>query len=119
MLNSKSANLTTRDLFAQMLLCVKGMSAEKAAGIIDKYTTIRSLWEAFRVAEAVEQEGKRREEEAAAAWTQGNREKGRRKNSNVPLAKAMLCDLEASGRKRIGPVLGEKVYRLMRANVYE
>ena len=100
-----------------MLLCVKGLSAEKAAVIINKYTTIRSLWEAFRVAEAVER--CKREEAATAASSQENKEKGRWKKSTVPLAKAMLCDLEASGRQRIGPVLGENVYRLMRASVYE
>jgi hypothetical protein len=114
-LNSKSANLTTRDILAQMLLCVKGLSGEKTARIIDKYPTVRSLWEAFRVAEAVERDG--REAEAAAA-SQGNKGEGRKK-STVPQAKAMLCELEASGRKRIGPVLSRNVYRLMRANAYE
>lgn len=118
-LNNKSKNLTARDLFTQMLLCVKGLSPEKAAAISGIYPTLRDLWNAFRIAEIDEEEGKKlAEEEAAVAAEQGKKGKGRKKQK-VPQAQEMLCNLEASGRQRIGPALSASIYRLMRANLYE
>ncbi|KAF8527501.1 restriction endonuclease type II-like protein [Hysterangium stoloniferum] len=87
----KSANLTSRDLLAQMLLCVKGLSPEKAATIIEVYPTMRSLWEAFGV---------------------------KKTRVKIPEAKAMLCRIEGERRQKIGPVLSEKIYNLLRRKNY-
>lgn len=46
-INSKSVNLTVGDVFARQLLCLNGMTAEKARLITTKFQTIRQLNKAF------------------------------------------------------------------------
>ncbi|WWC69301.1 uncharacterized protein I206_103239 [Kwoniella pini CBS 10737] len=43
-LNDKSASVTLKEKFARMLLCVKGMSAERVSSILDIWDTPTSLW---------------------------------------------------------------------------
>ncbi|KAJ7054517.1 ERCC4 domain-containing protein [Mycena amicta] len=42
-LNSKSGFLTVRDTWARMLLCVRGMGAEKVGAVLDRWTTPRTF----------------------------------------------------------------------------
>ncbi|KIJ26656.1 hypothetical protein M422DRAFT_55398 [Sphaerobolus stellatus SS14] len=108
----KTKNLTARDLFAQMLLCVKGVSVEKAAGVIKNYPTVRSLWEAFRVAEEKEKKEKRRIEALLESGV-----KLLKKDQKYPEAKDLLSNL-GDHRLKLGPALSSKIYTLFRANSY-
>jgi crossover junction endonuclease MUS81 len=47
-LNDKSASKTLREKFAGMLLCVKGMSAERVSAVLDVWDTPRGLWDALK-----------------------------------------------------------------------
>ncbi|KAJ1019749.1 hypothetical protein NDA13_005974 [Ustilago tritici] len=47
-LNSKSAGLTSKEVFGKMLLCIKGMSAEKVREMLTIYSTLRELTEAYQ-----------------------------------------------------------------------
>lgn len=47
-LNSKSAGLTSKEVFGKMLLCIKGMSAEKVREMLTIYSTLRQLTEAYQ-----------------------------------------------------------------------
>lgn len=40
-LNSKSRNLMLRDVYVKQLLCIRGVSVEKAAAIAGKYPTFK------------------------------------------------------------------------------
>ncbi|EPQ31236.1 uncharacterized protein PFL1_01421 [Pseudozyma flocculosa PF-1] len=51
-LNGKSASLTLRDVFGKMLLCVRGMSAEKVREVLELWQTPRELWEAYEAIES-------------------------------------------------------------------
>ena len=44
-LNSKSGSLTQRDIWARMLLCIKGLSAEKVAEVLDIWPTPLDFFE--------------------------------------------------------------------------
>lgn len=44
-INSKSANNTLLETFARMLMCVRGMSSEKVALILDVWQTPRAMWD--------------------------------------------------------------------------
>ncbi|KAF8306454.1 hypothetical protein DL93DRAFT_2088571 [Clavulina sp. PMI_390] len=110
---NKSNTTTLRDAFAQMLLCIRGMSAEKVATILEHYDTPRRLWDAFRDAERIEEED-RAEEEVRTA--EGG--KGRRKKSQVISARHMLTRLPANGRREIKQALAEQVYDLFMSEQY-
>ncbi|KAJ1021261.1 hypothetical protein NDA18_005502 [Ustilago nuda] len=47
-LNSKSAGLTSKEVFGKMLLCIKGMSAEKVREMLTIYSSLRQLTEAYQ-----------------------------------------------------------------------
>ncbi|CDR88887.1 related to MUS81-endonuclease involved in DNA repair and replication fork stability [Sporisorium scitamineum] len=47
-LNSKSGGLTSKEIFGKMLLCIKGMSAEKVREVLAMYSTLRELTDAFQ-----------------------------------------------------------------------
>lgn len=91
-----------------MLLCVRGMSAEKAATIIEHYDTPRRLWDAFRDAEELEVHERAAEEAMLSAGTG----KGRKKKSQVIPARLMLTRLPAKGRREIKDALAGQVYDL-------
>ncbi|KIR54232.1 crossover junction endonuclease MUS81 [Cryptococcus gattii Ru294] len=44
-LNDKSASQTLKEKFAKMMMCVKGMSAEKVSALLDEWDTPRAMWE--------------------------------------------------------------------------
>lgn len=51
-LNDKSAARTLREGLGRMLLCVRGMSAERVAAVLEHWETPRALYEAMREREA-------------------------------------------------------------------
>ncbi|CAJ0647460.1 3088_t:CDS:2 [Entrophospora sp. SA101] len=89
-LNSKSKSLTLRDIFLKFLMTIKGISAEKAMEIIKKYPTPHDLFEAFN-----------------SLNTEGEK-------------KRMIKDIYDGmiRRKKFGPALSEKVYKIWHADNY-
>lgn len=85
-LNSKSGGLTSKEIFGKMLLCFKGMSAEKVREVLAMYSTLRELTDAYQ--------------EMA---------------DDVKEAETMLSSLTESmdQRKKIGPALSRKVADVM------
>ncbi|KAJ7253734.1 hypothetical protein B0H12DRAFT_1291882 [Mycena haematopus] len=121
-LNRKSAYVTVRDTWARMLLCVKGMSAEKVGAVIERWDTPRALWEAFRDAQEAEQEARAVEAAAADVLAAGpSKGKGRKKKSAVPEAKLMLQGVGGAegGARAIGSALSSKLYKLFMLEDYE
>ncbi|KAJ6572086.1 hypothetical protein B0H19DRAFT_1132517 [Mycena capillaripes] len=121
-LNSKSAYTTVRDTWARMLLCVKGMSAEKVGAVVERWDTPRALWEAFRAAQEQEQDGLAWEAAEAEALAAGPAKgKGKKKKSVVPEAKLMLQGVGGAegGVRAIGPALSTKLYALFMSEDYE
>ncbi|KAN0062559.1 Crossover junction endonuclease mus81 [Thecaphora frezii] len=92
-LNGKSASLTLRDVFGKMLLCIRGMSAEKVREMLELWQTPRELWEAY-------EELEKREGEAAAS--------------------SMLSSLvnPPEQRKKVGPALSAKTHGVFRSTKY-
>lgn len=98
-LNSKSASKTLRDTFAKMLLCVKGMSAERVAAVIDVWDTPMDMWEAI----------KQREKELAEAPEpiDPKPSKGKRKVRGMEMFFADT--VTGQGRAAIGDALSREV----------
>ncbi|CAK5264602.1 unnamed protein product [Mycena citricolor] len=112
-LNSKSGFTTVRDTWARMLLCVKGMSAEKVGAVIERWPTPRLFWEALKEAEQVE--ALERREEALA----GGPSKGRNKRK-ITEANQMLKGVGGAegGVRAIGSALSKKLYEVFMSEVY-
>ncbi|EST08866.1 ERCC4 domain protein [Kalmanozyma brasiliensis GHG001] len=85
-LNSKSGGLKSKEIFGKMLLCIKGMSAEKVREVLAMYSTLRELTDAYQ--------------ETA---------------DDVKEAETMLSSFTESmdQRKKIGPALSRKVADVM------
>ncbi|KAJ7098269.1 ERCC4 domain-containing protein [Mycena epipterygia] len=115
-LNSKSGFTTVRDTWTRMLLCVKGMSAEKVGAVVERWDTPRALWEAFRAAQ-LEECARAREQAEEVAGAKG---KGKKKKSAVPEARMMLQGVGGAdgGVRAIGPALSSKLYDLFMAQDY-
>nr|GAT48851.1 predicted protein [Mycena chlorophos] len=117
-LNRASNFITVRDTWARMLLCIRGMGAEKVGAVVNRWGTPREFWEALKAAEWEEARARvREEEEANAAAASGkSKGKGRKKKSSVPLAKLMLKGVGGSegGVRAIGPKLSSDIYDLFR-----
>ncbi|KAG8969546.1 Crossover junction endonuclease mus81 [Tulasnella sp. 419] len=111
-LNSKSGSYTLRKCFAKMLLSINGMSAEKVGRLLESYDTPKALYESFILAEE-EEEQQRIQVEGTGTG------KGRKKKPQIKEAKHMLCAIEGTGRRKIGPALSEKVYHLFRSEAYD
>lgn len=47
-INSKSANLTVRNIFTRQLLAVRGITAEKALAITSRFPSLMSLWRHYQ-----------------------------------------------------------------------
>ncbi|KAJ7150937.1 hypothetical protein C8R43DRAFT_1191528 [Mycena crocata] len=121
-LNSKSRSITLGDTWAQMLLSVRGLSAEKAAAVTQRWETPRALWEAFQAAQVEEYEARLREEAEDDGMAAGPAKgKGKKKKSNVPEARLMLqgVGLGITGVRAIGPILSSKIYDLFMTADYE
>ncbi|KAF7318326.1 ERCC4 domain-containing protein [Mycena chlorophos] len=121
-LNRASNFITVRDTWARMLLCIRGMGAEKVGAVVNRWGTPREFWEALKAAEREEARARarvREEEEANAAAAAGGKKgkgKGRKKKSSVPLAKLMLKGVGGSegGVRAIGNKLSTDIYDLFR-----
>ena len=111
---NKSGAFTLKEVFAYMLLCIRGMSPEKVANVLEHYDTPRKLWEAFREAEQVEA----RERELELMQPENENKRGRRKKSQVIPAKQMLTRLAANGRRQIKAALAEQIYDLFMSEEY-
>lgn len=103
---------------ARMLQCIRGLSEEKIAALIEHYPTPRSLFEAFREAE----EKQLRQETTASspikpAGAKG-KGKGKAKQADTPAAEMMLTDLGGVGRRKIGLPLSKHVYEVFMDNDY-
>lgn len=81
-LNSKSGGLTSKEILGKMLLCIKGMSAEKVREVLAMFSTLRELTDAYK---EIEDDAKE--------------------------AETMLssCTESMDQRKKIGPALSRKV----------
>ena len=114
-LNDKNASRTLKETFARMMMCVRGMSAEKVSAILDQFETPISLWEALKA---------RREEEqvylaAQKAGTQDDdmtgakKAKGKSKRRGPEL---FFADgIPGEGRRKIGDALSKDVSPKRRA----
>ncbi|KAF5352054.1 hypothetical protein D9758_009394 [Tetrapyrgos nigripes] len=98
-LNSKSGFITVQETWARMLLCVIGVSPEKAGEIVKRYPTMRSMYLAFL--EGEEQE---------------RMERHLKKGFKV---KHMLEDIGGNTGRRIGPALSEKIYNVIMGSVQD
>ncbi|KAJ7705676.1 restriction endonuclease type II-like protein [Mycena metata] len=118
-LNSKSAFTTVRDTWTRMLLCVKGMSAEKVGAVVERWDTPRALWEAFCEAQMEEQDALAWEAAEASATGKG-KGKGKKKSA-VPEARLMLQGVGGAdgGVRAIGPALSTKLYELFMSESYD
>lgn len=132
-LNSKSGLITVRECWARMLLCIRGMSPEKVAMVIDRYPYPRALWEAFREAEDLEEavnlslaEGSSTGERGETGGgnlslgigqrgnSKGQRRKGEARGK-AESARELLCGLggaKVASRRKIGQALSGQVYEL-------
>ncbi|PVF97827.1 hypothetical protein CPB86DRAFT_785467, partial [Serendipita vermifera] len=118
LLNAKSTFLTAKECFAKQLLCIRGMSPEKASVVVDTYGTLRHLWEAFRQAELETRMSIHGTWPSMAEDTPNsvNITQQRKKTSQRP--ELLLADL-GKGRRRIGDSLSRKVYHLFMDDVYK
>jgi len=92
-INGKSANQTTADVWARMLLCIKGMSAERVGAIIKTYPTARSFWSAFVARKA--------------DWDREKAQAGTKKVRDIELFFADV--VQGEGRQKIGDALSREV----------
>jgi crossover junction endonuclease MUS81 len=104
--------MTLRDQWARMLLCIKGLSAEKVATIIENYDTPNALWGAFKYAEFREAADIAKEQQGGDAAPK------KRGKSTVRRANMLLTELEATGRKKIGEAMSQKIYELFMSYKY-
>lgn len=95
-LNDKSASKTLREKFARMLLCVKGMSAERVSAVLDEWDTPKALWDALKVrSEAVEED----------QWKSKTKTRGR---------EMFFADrMQGEGRRKVGDALSRDVRALV------
>ena len=117
-LNDKSASSTLKDKFARMLMCVKGMSAEKVASVLDVWDTPRAMWDDLKAHEKkYKAEAKVRaaaavaqETELAAAEAAGRKGKGKGKKEVVRAKEMFFADtVKGEGRRKIGDALSREV----------
>lgn len=111
-INDKSASSTLRDKWARMLLCIKGMSAERASAVIDQFETPRDMWTALkeRVKEAQREESQNQSQsltEGSHRETSGKAKKGKSKVRGPDL---FFADrVQGDGRRKIGDALSREV----------
>ncbi len=91
-LNDKSASKTLREKFARMLLCIKGMSAERVSAVLDEWETPRALWEALHTTTDVMEQ------------SQG------KTKAKIRGAEMFFADrIQGEGRRKIGDALSREV----------
>lgn len=108
-LNDKNASSTLRDKFARMMMCVKGMSAEKVSAVLDVWETPRAMWEDLK---AHERDWARKEPERERANEGGGEsEGGKKKGKSRERGKDMFFAdrVKGEGRRKIGDALSRDV----------
>ncbi|KZT55583.1 hypothetical protein CALCODRAFT_498478 [Calocera cornea HHB12733] len=109
-LNGKNATRTVGETWARMLLCIKGMSAERASWLLEHFGTSREMWEAYRKAENVEAVASQQASEVPTG------KKGKKQTSGP---KTMLVELGGDGRRKVTNALSEKVHEVMMDRTYQ
>ncbi|CAE6433570.1 unnamed protein product, partial [Rhizoctonia solani] len=109
-LNRKNGFYTLQDCMARMLQCVRGLSEEKIAALLEHYPTPRSLYQAF-----VDSERHQSTQLSSAGSEKG---KGKHKTTSSPPA-LMLSELGGRGRNKIGPALSKHIYEIFMDSEYE
>lgn len=96
-LNDKSGSTTLRDKFARMLMCVKGMSAEKVAAILDVYETPVALFEGL----------------SEAVTVPSTEVVGKGKKAKVRGPDMFFADrVPGEGRRKIGDALSRELFKV-------
>ncbi|KAJ3807231.1 ERCC4 domain-containing protein [Lentinula aff. lateritia] len=106
-LNHKSGFITVRETWARMLLCINGVSTEKAGVLIQRFPTPQSL---YRACKQAEQQQKEDDEDERVAKARG--EKPRRKQ-DIFIAKEFLKDFGGNSERKIGPALSTRIFDSM------
>ena len=116
-LNRKNGFYTLQDCMARMLQCIRGLSEEKIAALIEHYPTPRSLFEAFREAET------RQLRRKALTSSQGepidSKGKGKAKQDDAQSPELMLTELGGVGRRKLGPALSRLIYEVFMDHEYD
>ncbi|KAK8869647.1 hypothetical protein IAR55_000215 [Kwoniella newhampshirensis] len=99
-LNDKSASQTLREKFARMLLCVKGMSAERVSAVLDEWETPVELWESLKERDKA---GDGAEVNDGAVSVSKKRKRGK---------EMMFADrVKGEGRRKIGDALSKELWK--------
>lgn len=114
-LNDKSASSTLKDKFARMLMCVKGMSAEKVSSVLDVWESPRELWDDLK-AHDKRCKADARARAAAGDSTGGEvvdepgKGKGKKKKEVIRGKEMFFADrVQGEGRRKIGDALSREV----------
>ena len=116
-LNDKSASVTLRDQFAKMLLCVKGMSAERVSAVLEGFETPREMWDELKKHSEkarIQGETERRMEGEGRMEGDGRLDgkKGKGKKNGPRGPEMFFADrVEGVGRRKIGDALSKEVSR--------
>ncbi|WVQ78586.1 hypothetical protein IAT38_000672 [Cryptococcus sp. DSM 104549] len=101
-LNDKSGSVTLKEKFGRMLLCVKQMSAERVASVLDVWETPRELWEDLKAWEMQPEE----EEDESQSQAKG---KGKNKKRGKDM---FFADrVPGQGRRKIGDALSRDLWK--------
>ncbi|KAG8679660.1 Crossover junction endonuclease mus81 [Ceratobasidium sp. 394] len=114
-LNRKNGFYTLQDNMARILQCIRGLSGEKIAALIEFYPTPRSLYEAFKEAEEKQSSW----QDPTASQTSGKGKGKKAAKSGAPTPEMMLAELGGQGRRKIGPALSKHIYEVFMAHAYE
>ena len=107
LLNLKSGFVTVRETWARMLLCIHGVSPEKAGVLIQYFPTPVSMYRACL--EAVQ----RQREDDEDAEVESRRTGKPRKKKDIFIAEEFLKDLGGRSERNIGPVLSRRIFNVM------
>jgi crossover junction endonuclease MUS81 len=104
---------------ARMLQCIRGLSEEKIAALIEHYPTPRSLYEAFIEAEEKGLTRADNEESQIKSGDFSGKGKKKAKTTSAQLPEFLLTELGDGGRRKIGPALSKHVYEIFMGYEYE
>ncbi|CAE6476656.1 unnamed protein product [Rhizoctonia solani] len=114
-LNRKNGFYTLQDCMARMLQCIRGLSEEKIAALLEHYPTPRSLYDGFLNAEKQHS----MQPSQALGRVVPRLGKGRRTEASSTTPELMLFELGGKGRKKIGPALSKHIYEIFMDLEYE
>lgn len=104
-LNDKSASQTLKEKFAKMMMCVKGMSAEKVSALLDEWDTPRAMWEDM----------KERDEQPDNLEPPGE---SRGKKRKIGKGLFFAERVQGEGRRKIGDALSESVSSMWKFGIW-